>query len=316
MTGQYNQGDQDEKDISLMAFDQYMRWVRWTPEATDEEVMQLLECVERGRVEQVKPHSDEQVLTEATAARDRLVAAFQPLVIHIAKKYTKWSRSMELLDLIQEGNLGLFQAIERHGVHSGYPLRAAALHWIRGAILNALEQRAGMIRLPHNVELLMQKMQRVRGGLLMELDREPTLAEVAAAMEISVAKVYEVMEVERRVSVESLQGLVVEGTDESDYGFVSLFAAWGEQDAHRQEELHQAVHQAVDTVLTARQQEAIRLRFGLSEEDGCSHTLAETAKLMGMKWRESLETLQHRAIGRLREQLAWVYGSADEQERA
>src|SRR5437764_1091272 len=217
--------------MSLMAFDQYMRLVRWTPEATDEEVMQLLERVERGRVEQGKPHQDGQVLTEATEARDRLVAAFQPLVIHIAKKYTKWSRSMELLDLIQEGNLGLFEAIERHGVHSGYPLGAAAMHWIRGAILNALEQRAGMIRLPHDVELLVQKMQRVRGGLLMELDREPTLAEVAAAMDVSVAKVYEAMEVERRVSVESLQGMVVEGTDESDYGFVSLFAAWGEQDA-------------------------------------------------------------------------------------
>lgn len=316
MTKKHDQVDQDEKDISLMAFDQYMRFVRWTPEATDEEVLQLLERVERGRFEQVKPHPDGQVVAEAIQARDRLVAAFQPLVIYIAKKYKKWSRSMELLDLIQEGNIGLFQAIGRHGVHSGYPLRAAAVHWIRGAILTALSQRAGMIRLPYNVDLLVQKMQQMRGRLQMGLDREPTLAEVAEAMETSVAKVYELMEVERRVAVESVQGLLLAGTDESDYGFVSLFAAWGEEDAHRRQELQQAVRQAVETVLTARQQEAIRLRFGLSEEDGCCHTLVETAKLMGMKWRESLETLQHRAVVRLREKLASVYESADEQEVA
>ena len=308
--------NRDTEDVSLMAFDQYMRFVRWTPEATDEEVMQLLERVERGRFEQVKPYPDGQVVAEATEARDRLVAAFQPLVISIAMKYRKWSRSMELLDLIQEGNIGLLQAIERHGVHSGYPLRAAAIHWIRGAILNGLSQRSRLIRLPNNVELLVQKMQQVRGRLQMELDRDPTLAEVAETMETSVAKVYEVMEVERRVAVESVQGLLLAGTDESDYGFVSLFAAWGEQDLQRREELHQAVRQAVDTVLTARQQEAIRLRFGLSEEDGCCHTLVETAKLMGMKWRESLEVLQHRAIGRLREKLVSVYASADEQEVA
>lgn len=316
MTKNHDQNNQEEKDMSLLAFDQYMRLVRWTPEVTDEDVMQLLACVERGRSEHGKPHPDAQVFTEATEARDRLVAAFQPLVIHIAKRYERWSRSMELLDLIQEGNIGLLKAIERHSVHSDYPLSAAAMHWIRGAILNALTLRAGMIRLPHNVDLLLHKMQQVRGRLLAELDRDPSLAEVARAMEMSVAKVDEVMEIERRVSVESLQGLLLAGTDESDYGFVSVFDAWVRADACRREELHQAVRQAVETALTARQQEAIRLRFGLNEDNGRCHTLVETAKLMGMKWRESLEVLQHRAIGRLREQLAWVYGSADEQESA
>src|SRR2546421_10268379 len=193
--------NQEEKDMSLLSFDQYMRMVRWTPEMTDEEGMQLLERVERGRSEHGKPHPDAQVLSEATEARDRLVAAFQPLVIHIARRYERWSRSMELLDLIQEGNIGLLKAIERHSVHAGYPLSAAAMHWIRGALLNALTLRAGMIRLPHNIDLLLHQMQLVRGRLVAQLDRDPTLAEIAAVMQTSVAKVDEVMEIERRVSV-------------------------------------------------------------------------------------------------------------------
>src|SRR5437667_1145021 len=104
--------DQDDQHISLLALDQYMRWVKWTPELTLEEEGQLLERVERGKQEQLKLCPDRQVLEEAKQARDRLVAGFQPLVIHIASTYRYRVRSMELMDLNQEGNVGLLQAID------------------------------------------------------------------------------------------------------------------------------------------------------------------------------------------------------------
>src|SRR5437764_4507200 len=99
--------DQDNQDVSLLAIDQYMRFVKWTRELTLEEEGQLLERVERGKQEQVQPSPDRQVLAEAKQAYDRLVVGFQPLVIHIANHYTYRARSMELMDLIQEGNEGL-----------------------------------------------------------------------------------------------------------------------------------------------------------------------------------------------------------------
>lgn len=316
MITQDNQDNQDEKDMSLMAFDQYMRFVRWTPSLTEEEEGQLLECVERGRGEQGKLSPDRQVLQEAIQARDRLVEGYQGLVVRIANTYKRCFRSMELLDLIQEGNLGLLKTIERYRVHEGGALFALAVHWIWGAILSAYSERDGMVRMAHRTFVQVQKMRQVRSRLMTTLDRDPTLEEIAAAMEIGRGKVHELIVYERQSSVESLQGLLLECTDESDYGFVSVFEASEDRDTQRQQEMQQAVHQAVGSVLTARQQEAIRLRFGLSEHDGCCHTLVETAQQMGLKWRESLEILQHRAIARLREELALLYESADEQEVA
>src|SRR5436309_3362879 len=103
--------DQDDQHVSLLALDQYMRLVKWTPELTLEEEGQLLERVEPGKQEQLKPYPDRLVLEEAKQAYDRLVAGFQPLVIHIASTYRYRVRSIELMDLIQEGNIGLLQAI-------------------------------------------------------------------------------------------------------------------------------------------------------------------------------------------------------------
>ena len=104
--------NQDDQDVSLLALDQYMRLVKWTPELTLEEEGQLLERVGRGKQEQLKPYPDRLVLEEAKQAYDRLVAGFQPLIIHIASTYRYRVRSMDVMDLIQEGNLGLLQAID------------------------------------------------------------------------------------------------------------------------------------------------------------------------------------------------------------
>src|SRR5947209_7929590 len=108
------QDDDNSKDSSLMAYDQYSRWVRWTPHVSKEEIASLMQCVLRGKEERSKCPPDRQFPEVAKQAREQIVIALQRLVIHLARRF--WSRfqSMELLDLIQEGNLGLLFAIDHY----------------------------------------------------------------------------------------------------------------------------------------------------------------------------------------------------------
>ena len=99
--------DQVEKDMSLMAYDQYSRWVRWTPFVPKEEIASLVQVVLRGREQHPKGCSVQQGLTEAKQARDQIVIALQLLVIHLARRFASRFQSLELLDLIQEGILPL-----------------------------------------------------------------------------------------------------------------------------------------------------------------------------------------------------------------
>lgn len=112
--------DQDDQDVSLAASAQYMRFMRWTPRLSDEEEAQLLEQVERGKKEQAQLHPDPRLLQEAQLARERLVESYQPLIIHYAQKYRHRFRRLEMLDVIQEGNLGLLRALADHEPNGGH----------------------------------------------------------------------------------------------------------------------------------------------------------------------------------------------------
>src|SRR5437016_8960153 len=106
--------DQDDRGVSLLAIDQYMRLVKQIPRLSSEEETYLFEWVEQGRAEQVQPLPDKHILERARLARDRLVLGYQHFVIYTAKKYRRSCYSMELLDLISEGNLGLLRALAYH----------------------------------------------------------------------------------------------------------------------------------------------------------------------------------------------------------
>src|SRR3989440_9334879 len=97
--------DQDDQDVSLMAYDQYMRLVNWTPRLSDEEILQLLQRIAVGKTEQTKACPDSRVLAQAKEARDHLVVGLQRLVMSLAQRCHRGSQHMELLDLIQEGNI-------------------------------------------------------------------------------------------------------------------------------------------------------------------------------------------------------------------
>ncbi len=116
--------DQDDRDLSLMASDQYMRLVNWTPRLSDDEIIQLLQRIARGKAEHTKVCPDRQVLLQAKEARDHLVIGLQRLVLWMAQRCHRRFYRMELLDLIQEGNIGLLLAIEKHQPERDRELRS------------------------------------------------------------------------------------------------------------------------------------------------------------------------------------------------
>src|SRR5207302_1859299 len=109
----------DDRKVSLLAIDQYMRQVRWTDTLSREEEAVLFEWVARGKRERREDYPRQWVLEQARQARDRLVEGFQPLVIHFAKRYHHRVHSLDLLDLVQEGNLGLLKAIDLNEIGAG-----------------------------------------------------------------------------------------------------------------------------------------------------------------------------------------------------
>src|SRR5205823_7311990 len=118
------------------------------------------------------------------AARERLVEGYLPWVIHLAKGFLSRARGMELLDLVQEGNLGLLQAIEHNDVSKGYPLRALVTAYVRGAILDALRERDGMVRIPDRTTRQLRQLRKAPRELLHALSREGSSAELAAHLQL------------------------------------------------------------------------------------------------------------------------------------
>src|SRR6266516_6755738 len=112
---------EDSREVSLLAIDQYMRGLRWSERLTQEEEVQMIQRVERGKAERGKACPNQWVLSLAKHARERLIEGYQPYVVTVARKLVFRCRGMELLDLIQEGNLGPMEAIEAHDPSKGYP---------------------------------------------------------------------------------------------------------------------------------------------------------------------------------------------------
>ncbi len=301
--------DQDDQHISLLALDQYMRWVKWTPELTLEEEGQLLERVDRGKQEQLKLCPDRQVLEEARQARDRLVAGFQPLVIHIASTYRYRVRSMDVMDLIQEGNLGLLQAIDVNDTNKGYSLAGLAGRCIRDAILQAVYYRDRQVRFSMRTEQALAHLSYMQSQLASLLGRDPSLEELAEALSLDQEKVEELLALGEQGQVESLHLLLDEDEQEERSDFVTLFGASVVAEDARQVHLAQAVHQAAEAALSTNEREVLRLRYGF---DGECHLQREAAVVLGMM-PNSIQRIERRAKARLREQLAPVYAAALEE---
>jgi len=270
----------------------YLREIGRVPLLTAEEEVRLAQRMERGKAERLKPVSNRRYILDGEEAQRRLTEANLRLVVSVAKKYI--GRGMNLLDLIQEGNIGLIRAVEKFDYTKGYKFSTYATWWIRQAITRAIADQARTIRIPVHMVETINRLIRISRRLLQDLGREPTSEEIAAQMEITAEKVREIIKVSQEpVSLETPIG----EEDDSHLGdFLEDHTALAPADAASHQLLKEQVEDVLDS-LTERERKVLQLRFGL--DDGRSRTLEEVGKEFHVT-RERIRQIEAKALRKLR----------------
>ncbi|MEA1937414.1 MAG: RNA polymerase sigma factor RpoD [Patescibacteria group bacterium] len=257
----------------------YLREIGRVPLLSGEEEIQLSKRKERGDV----------------AAKQKLAEANLRLVVSIAKKYVGRSANLSLLDLIQEGNIGLFRAVEKFDYHRGYKFSTYATWWIRQAITRAIADQSRTIRIPVHMVETINKFSQTTRRLVQDLGREPLPEEIASEMEIEVEKVRHIMKISQ--DTVSLETSVGEDDDESTLrDFIEdTDTVLPSQNAGRQ--LLKGYVKDILVELSPREQKILKMRFGL--EDGVTHTLEEIGQEFGVT-RERIRQIEAKALERIR----------------
>jgi RNA polymerase primary sigma factor len=229
---------------------------------------------------------------EASRAKSELIEANLRLVVSIANKYT--NRGLPLLDLIQEGNIGLMKAVDKFEWRHGFKFSTYATWWIRQAITRAIADQARTIRIPVHMFDTISKLMRCSRMLVQELGREPSYEEIAGRMELPVAKVRQILKVAQQpISLET----PVDEEEESHLGdFIEDKSITNPADALIGSNLRTVTEEAL-RMLTPREEKVIKMRFGLCSS-GNEHTLEEVGKHFDVT-RERVRQIEAKALIKL-----------------
>ncbi|MFA5886003.1 MAG: RNA polymerase sigma factor RpoD [Acidimicrobiia bacterium] len=281
----------------------YLKEIGKVPLLTAEQEVRLAQRLEAGVLSQARLEEEidlspetraglEAVVTDGVLAKRHLIEANLRLVVSIAKRYV--NRGMALLDLVQEGNLGLMRAVEKFDYTKGFKFSTYATWWIRQAITRAIADQARTIRIPVHMVETMNKVLRIQRQMLQELGREPTVDEVAAKVDLSPDRVRDI----QRIALEplSLETPVGEEDDSFLGDFVADDSAISPDSAAERERLKDEIEMAL-LELNPREQQVMRLRFGL--EDGQIRTLEEVGREFGVT-RERIRQIESKTLAKLR----------------
>ena len=280
--------DKDGEDIDLDAIDllegigtedpvrMYLKEIGTVP---------LLSADEELRLAKRKAEGDE-------SAKERLIEANLRLVVSIAKRYT--GRGMSFLDIVQEGNLGLIKGVEKFDYTKGYKLSTYATWWIRQSVTRALADQARTIRVPVHMVETINKMSKMQRKLTLELGYEPSVTELAEALEMSEDKVMEIMQIAREPA--SLETPIGEEDDSNLGDFVADSNAVTPEGNVESVMLREHIDALLGD-LKERERQVIVLRFGL--EDGHPRTLEEVGKEFNVT-RERIRQIEAKALRKLR----------------